>query len=301
VLERHFLVDCADWTVAERFIDKRYTYDVAAEIGLALPRTVVPKDEDEVRALGAEVMFPCLVKPRESHLWAARFGGKYDLVDSADEMLASYERASDAGLEVVIQELILGRDRNGVNYNTYRAEGAVLAECTARKIRQGPPRSGLPRVVLSARVDDVVEPARRLLDALELDGFACVEFRRDDRDGAFKLLEVNGRHNLSSLLSIRCGLNFPYIGYRYLTTGERPEPTAARTGLYWIDEWLELSFNRSAAGRDGDTWGQIARPWLDNHVFSVLDRRDPAPARMLGKQIVRDAARVLRGGGSVSP
>jgi len=297
-LERHFLVDCADWDVAERFIDKRHTYEVAAELGIALPRTLVPEDEAGVRRLSSEVTFPCLVKPRESHLWAARFGGKFDLVDSPAEMVASYRRASDAGLAIVIQELIVGPDRNGVNYNAYRGTGEVLADCTARKIRQGPPRSGLPRVVLSARVDEVIEPGRRLLEALELDGFACVEFKRDSRDGTFKLLEVNGRHNLSSLLSIRCGLNFPHIAYRYLTAAERPEPVSARTGLYWIDEWLELSFNRSAAGRDGETWGQIVRPWLDQHVFSVLDRRDPAPAGVLARRIARDAGRVTRRGWS---
>ena len=67
----------------------------------------------------------------------------------------------------------------------------------------------------------------------------------------FKLLEVNGRHNLSSLLSIRCGLNFPWISYRHLTTGELPRPVRPRTGLYWIDETQDIPYSASRAGRDG--------------------------------------------------
>ena len=146
-LERHYLVDCADWTVAERFIDKRHTYEIAEDIGIALPRTFVPDRAADLNALATKVSFPCLVKPRESHLWAAKFGTKFTLVHSLAEMRESYAIASEAGLTVVIQELIVGRDRNGVNYNAYRTRDGVVADCTARKIRQGPPRSGLPRVV----------------------------------------------------------------------------------------------------------------------------------------------------------
>jgi len=291
-LEGDFLVDCPGWEVAELFIDKRHTYAIAADLGIALPATFVPDDAVGLESLVSEVRFPCLVKPRESHLWVARFGDKYTLVHSPDEMRASYAVAREAGLEVVIQELIVGRDRNGVNYNAFRTADGVVADCMARKVRQGPPRSGLPRVVISAEVPEVVEPARRLLEALGLEGFACVEFRRDERDGIYKLLEVNGRHNLSSLLSIRCGLNFPWIAYRHIVAGELPEPVSARTGLYWIDEWLELAFNRSQAGRDSDTWRQILRPWAREHVFAVFDRSDPGPSRLLARQILDDAARV---------
>ena len=29
--------------------------------------------------------------------------------------------------------------------------------------------------------------------------------KRDARDGRYKLLEINARHNMSSLLAVRCG------------------------------------------------------------------------------------------------
>jgi D-aspartate ligase len=195
-LERRLLVDCPSWEVAERFIDKRHTYDIAAQLGVPIPRTLVPEGPKDLAPYAAEVDFPCIVKPRESHLWSARLGGKYAVVNSPPEMKAAYARASEVGLEVMIQELIPGPDRHAVNYNAYRASTGVLAECTARKIRQGPPRSGLPRVVLGADVPEIVEPGRRLLEGLSYEGFACTEFKFDARDGRYKLLEVNGRHNL---------------------------------------------------------------------------------------------------------
>jgi predicted ATP-grasp superfamily ATP-dependent carboligase len=291
-LEPHFVVDCPAWEVAERFIDKRYTYEIAEQLGIATPRTLVPERESDLNAYAAQVEFPCLVKPRQSHLWSARLGGKMTVVDSTAEMREGYARARAAGLDVVIQELIPGADDRGVNYNAYRTESGVLADCTARKIRQGPPGFGLPRVVLSADVPTVVEPARALLDALGLDGFSCTEFKFDARDGRFKLLEVNGRHNLSSLLSIRSGVNFPWISYRYLTANERPKDARARTGLYWIDEWLELSQNRTRRGRDGASLRALLRPWLRDHVFAVFDPRDPAPFRTVARGIKSDTMRV---------
>ena len=50
----------------------------------------------------------------------------------------------------------------------------------------------------SPRSSSLVERFSRLSS---LEGFACTEFKYDARDRTFKLLEVNGRHNLSSLLS----------------------------------------------------------------------------------------------------
>ena len=293
-LEQHFVVDCPSWDVAEKIIDKRHTYELAQALGVTIPRTLVPSGPADLETYGTEVQFPCIVKPRESHLWAARLGGKYTVVHSMKEMRASYAAAAEADLEVMIQELIPGPDRNAVNYNAYRTPQGIIAECTARKIRQGPPRSGLPRVVLAAEVPDIVEPGRRLLEGLGYEGFACTEFKFDGRDGRFKLLEVNGRHNLSSLLSIRSGVNFPWISYRYLVSDEAPVRVQARTGLYWIDEWLELAFNRSRHGRDSAGWRQILRPWANDHVFAVFDRNDIGPFRLVAGDIARDASRVVK-------
>jgi predicted ATP-grasp superfamily ATP-dependent carboligase len=293
-LARHFIVDCSDWAVAEKYIDKRHTYDLAAELGIPIPRTLVPEGPGDLDAFAAEVGFPCLVKPRESHLWAARLGGKFTLATSLPEMHESYAAASEAGLEVVIQELIAGPDRHAVNYNAYRCSSGILAECTARKLRQAPPRSGLPRVVLSTDVPEIVEPGRRLLEGLGYEGFACTEFKFDARERKYKLLEVNGRHNLSSLLSIRCGVNFPWISYRYLVANEVPAPIQPRTGLYWIDEQLELAYNRTRAGRDTEGWRQIVRPWVHEHVFAVFDRHDLGPSRLVGREILRETSRIAK-------
>ena len=81
---------------------------------------------------------------------------------------------------------------------------------------------GSPRVAISERIPDVVEPGRRILAAMEFRGFACIEFKLDRRDGVYKLMDVNGRHNLSGMLAVRSGLNFPLRQYRHLAEGIVP-------------------------------------------------------------------------------
>ena len=290
-LEQHFIVACPDADVVERFIDKRHTYELAAERGIPIPRTLVPESEDALEPFDEQVVYPCLVKPRESHRYVWHFQAKLAVVRTLAEMRAAYRAAADAGVDVLIQELIPGPDSNGVNHNAYRWDGEILAECTARKLRLAPPRFGVPRAVVAADVPAVVEPGRAILEALGLEGFACTEFKFDARDRTFKLLEVNGRHNLSSLLSIRCGMNFPWISYRHLTSGERPPPIRPRTGLYWIDETLDIPCTATRAGRDGRPLREILRPWARKHVFAVYDPHDRAPLIVGGLKRVRERIR----------
>jgi predicted ATP-grasp superfamily ATP-dependent carboligase len=290
-LSRHFIVACPDADVSERFIDKRHTYELAAERGIAIPRTLVPTSIADLDRFHERVMYPCLVKPRESHRWVWRFDGKMAVVHDLAAMRAVYSDAVDAGVDVLIQELIPGGDACGVNYNAYRAGGEVVAECTARKVRQAPPGFGLPRVVRSVEVPEVVEPGRAILEALGFEGFACTEFKYDARDRTFKLLEVNGRHNLSTLLSVRSGLNFPWISYRHLTTGELPPAPRQRTGLYWIDETMDIPQSFTKAGRDGRPLREILRPWFRDHVFAVYDGDDRAPLLEGGARRVASAIR----------
>ena len=290
-LERHFIVACPDADVVDRFIDKRHTYELAAARGIPIPRTLVPQGPDDLAAFDEQVRYPCLVKPRESHRYVWHFKTKLAVVASFAEMRSEYDAAMEAGVDVVIQELIPGPDSNGVNYNAYRCDGEVLAQCTARKIRLAPPRFGIPRVVVSADVPAVVAPGRAILDGLGLEGFACTEFKYDARDRTFKLLEVNGRHNLSTLLSIRCGMNFPWMSYRHLTAGERPAQADVRTGLYWIDETEDIPYSATRAGRDGRPLREILRPWAREHVFAVYDPDDRAPLLVGGRRRVGERLR----------
>jgi D-aspartate ligase len=258
------------------------------------PRTVLLSSEGDLERHRDAFPFPCLAKPSQSHRYQDLFGRKMVRVETMDQLVAAYREAAAAGLAVMLQELIPGDDRSGVNYNSYRSAGGPPVEFTAAKVRLTPRRFGPPSVVVSRAIPEVIEPARRLLDALGYDGFSCTEFKRDARDGVYKLMEVNGRFNLSSLLMLRCGINFPLMTYRHLLFGEAPAAIpAAEGGVYWIDGTKDVVYAIPELLRRPWAVGAFAEPYRRTHVFAVFDRDDPRPLALRYRELVRRGARTV--------
>ncbi|NHN40675.1 carboxylate--amine ligase [Halorubellus sp. JP-L1] len=98
----------------------------------------------------------------------------------------------------------------------------------------------------SYRDPELARAGRRVLDALEWHGPAMVEFRRDARDGTYRLLEVNPRFWGSIPLAVAAGVDFPRA-YWLLATDEPnggvgpvavdSEPPGATDGGVATDEY----------------------------------------------------------------
>jgi len=276
-LEQYFIVACPEWEIVEKFIDKKHTYALAEKIGVPAPRTLLPESAAEVERYGEAVQFPCLVKPCRSHRYFELFKKKAVRVENVDQMLTAYNQATEAGVEVMLQELIPGNDTQGVNYNSYFWDGEPLVEFTAQKVRLSPPHFGVPRVVISKDVPEVIEPGRKILTALGFNGYSCTEFKKDERDGIYKLMEVNGRHNRSELLSVRCGINFPWIEYMHLIQGEMPSHCDYRQGIYWIDEFRDIVSSAAYIRKEDHSLKDLVRPYMRSHIFATFDLTDPKP------------------------
>ncbi len=297
VLKNYYTVACTDWEVTKRFITKQHTYALADAHGIPAPRTVVPRSREEAAAYAEQATFPCLVKPSESHLYYEVFNTKMVRVKSVDELLAAYQEAADRDFEVMIQELIPGDDACGVNYNAYFWDGQPLVEFTAQQLRNAPPEFGSPRVVVSKHIPEVLEPGRKILRAMGFSGYACTEFKRDPRDGVYKLMEVNGRHNRSLMLSVRCGLNFPWLQYRHLMQGIPPVASDYPEGVYWIALLEDLFHSFKYRKLERYPLSDYVRPYLQSHVFSVFDLHDPRPSlrrisELVGRSLRRTEGKV---------
>ncbi|MGH2381666.1 MAG: hypothetical protein ACRDG7_10660 [Candidatus Limnocylindria bacterium] len=276
-LSRWYRVLAPDADIVERIISKEHTYALADAIGVAAPRTHHLASIEDLERHRDEFAFPCLIKPSQSHRYVEVFRRKMMRVDNVDELRAAYRQAAEARLEVLLQELIPGDDRQGVNYNSYRTDRGPIVEFTAQKVRLTPRNFGPPSVVISRRIPDVIEPGRRILDALGYEGYSCVEFKRDARDGTYKLMEVNGRFNLSSLLSERCGINFPWLAYRHVVLDELEPVNDYQEGVYWMDGTKDLVYGLAELVRRPRSILEFLAPYTRPRVFAVLDRTDLRP------------------------
>ena len=277
VLAARHTVACPAEGVARTFLDKRITSEVAERAGVEAPRTVSPSSYDELEALAERLRFPCLVKPAESFRYNRAFGVKMKRVHTPDELRTAWGEAHELGIGTMVQELIPGPETGGVNYNVYVVDGVPRAEMTSCKLRLSPRDFGYPSAVVSRHVPEVIAPGRAIVAAMGIEGFANVEFKQDERDGRYQLMEVNGRPNMSGRLAVRCGVDFPLLTYRHLVHGEVPVAPSWREGVHWVNEFKDTRILLDR-WRDGRLpWFGGLRPYVSTGVFATFDPRDPRP------------------------
>lgn len=278
LLEEYYHVACTDWDVTKKFLDKSDTYKIAEQIGVPSPRTLTLMCIAELEANCTNFKFPCLVKPFYSHRYFERFGEKMSVVKNYDEMFTVYKQAVQFDIPVMIQELIPGGDEQGVNYNSFFWNGETLIEFTAQKIRYSQSGFGVPRVVRSRiHIPEVQESAKKILQTIQFNGYSCIEFKKDPRDGIYKLMEVNGRFNRSGLLSLKCGINFPWLVYKHLIEGKLPQYQEYMPDVYWIDEFKDMADSIKPLLSKHYTFKQFIQPYLNPNIFAVFDKKDLMP------------------------
>jgi len=277
LLAKHCKVACTDWPTARIFIDKKNTYQLAEENAVPAPKTLVPNSIEDVKGFCVGAEFPCLVKPSQSHLFDKQFGCKMVPVSNADDLISTYLRSSKLGLDILIQEIIPGHDSCVVNYNAFFIDGAPIVEATAVHFRNGPPLWGSPRVAVSQHVADVIRPGRQILEAVGYNGFACTEFKFDSRDRLYKLMEVNVRHNMSTSLSVRSGVNFPWLEYNFVLQGDMPKQPKMEEGIFWIDIIRDIGHSLRNGRSEDMTMAVFIKPYTAKHIFAIWDLLDPRP------------------------
>jgi predicted ATP-grasp superfamily ATP-dependent carboligase len=277
-LETRYRVVAQDWSVVRRLIEKRLTYELADRHGIPCPRISTTRDPAEALEFAREIGFPCLLKPSVGHEFFHRYQAKMLLIRDAVHLRAVLSDLADYGAELMLSEWIPGDDACGVNYNSFYMDGVAAAEFTAQKLRLHPTRIGFPVAVVSKRVPEVVELGRRMIAAFNYNGFSCMEFKRDVRDGIYKLMELNGRHNHSGLLDLACGVNFPYLSY---LSALREAVPASRVqspeGIYWLDEIKDIRGIVAASRNGGAGPRNFLRPYLRRHASAVGSLADPLP------------------------
>jgi len=280
-LSKYVKVACPDLRMVDLVIQKDRTVELAESCGVLCPLTKRPDTLDEALQAARSIGYPCLVKPVQSHLFVQALGTKMFSVANEKELRVAWEKVERHRLAVTIQEFISGPPTNGANYIAFFVEGRPIAEFTVQKLGDSPPNYGSPCALRSAEMPEVELLGRKLLKGAAFEGFACVEFKKGP-DGAYRLMEINARHNLSTALAVKCGLSFPWMDYTFRTTGVPEGAGPWRKGVYWVDilrdarhHWASLGSGRA----------ELLASYFRDGVFAVYDRTDPEPFRTRLKSI----------------
>ena len=124
---------------------------------------------------------------------------------------------------------------------------------TVRRRRQHPSDFGRASTyVETVDLPELERPSLRFLAAIDFYGLVELEYKRDQRDGAFKLLDVNARTWGYHSLGTAAGVDFPYLLYADQFGAPPPaEPTTAPAGVRWVRLATDLpnALRDVAAGR----------------------------------------------------
>lgn len=227
---------------------------------------------------------PAVIKPRYSLLFqdgAVRY-------PDVEFVTAETEFDRDAiiekmGHQPIVQEYIPG----GPEYGFFALfdHGEPVAKFQHQRIRSCKYSGGMSSFRQSVDIPELEESGERLLRGLDWHGPAMVEFKRDTRDGTFKLIEVNPRFWGSLALPVRAGVNFPYLYYQ-LATGDsiRPIFDYEEVGCHTIQgevSYLYSIFTHTDKFTDKPTVSSAISDLVTSFVrspqFDYLDLDDPKP------------------------
>lgn len=106
------------------------------------------------------------------------------LINNFSELKDEFVRAKDSNLDCMIQEYIPGGEEMGVNFNSYTYPDSSIIKFTSKKIRYSENRLGMPTNVQSCdEITEVTEHSIKLLRAINFEGYSCIEYKKDYRDG----------------------------------------------------------------------------------------------------------------------
>lgn len=278
-LERSYRLATPAWEVVRWAGDKRLTYRMAEEVGVPYPKTWYPANEDELKEL--DITFPVIIKPAVSiHLQhVSRL--KALPAETMAELLTQYRLAATLidRQEIMIQEIVPGDGRTQYSVGTFCKDGEVLQSLTARRTRQYPIDYGLGSSFVEAiEVPDITPLAEKLLCVMGVSGMVEVEFKYDQRDRQYKLLDINVRPWGWHTLCISCGLDLPYIQYRAALGQDLPATIRPRYGSHWIRLLTDIPAGIQEIRAGMTTLPAYTRSLLGKTAFSVFAWYDPLPA-----------------------
>lgn len=265
--------------------------------GIPHPRTVVL--DGTATDLPIEYRPGLFIKPRDSQSFVRTFGVKALFPGSRAELEAQVERLNRERFEVVLQEYVPGPPSNHYFVDGFMdRNGSVRGLLARRRLRMYPPRFGNSSYMVSVPLSEArgaVDAVVELLTDLGYRGIFSAEFKKDERDGVFRILEVNARPWWFVEFAARCGLNVMDMACRDALGEPVREVREYQVGRRLVHPYYDAQACWRLVRSGELTVGGWLRSWIgaDHPIFSW---RDPLPAVVGGTRFVRDfSIRRLRG------
>lgn len=288
-LERKFRLDLSNPIAQQNMLDKLATYRIAQDAHVPTPKFWQVDSLADVEQVREELVYPLIVKPILSHLFQRKFNAKFIVAEDFDSLRRAFQQVAEVDLRAFLLEKIPGPDSLLCSYYTYLDEqGTPLFDFTKRIIRRYPMNMGLATYHVTDHVDGIKDPALRLFEQAGLRGLANAEFKYDERDQTYKLIECNARFTAANGLLAKAGIDLSSMVYNRLVGLPLPPLDRYRDNVTLWDPMRDLKAYRELREKGQLSFPRWLRGVLRPQVFPCFDWADPRPAaarlrRRMGK------------------
>lgn len=237
-LSKNYHVTIDNWESIQKFYNKRLSYKLALEQGIAIPNTILPESSKHLLEQIEGITYPCIIKPAVMKDFYAVFKKKVLLCKNLSELEANYSRVKDhfAPEDLIIQEVIPGNSENQYSVGIFFDRDKTYNHLVARRRRQHPPDFGNATTYAeTVQIPELLIYAESILKAAGFSGIAEVEFKYDYRDKQYKFLEVNPRLWKWHLIAEPAGVPFLLSLYSFYIKG-----VAIPNKLYASCAWQDI-------------------------------------------------------------
>lgn len=225
LLDEGFRLLIPDVDALARAANKSDVAVFCRENDFPVPRTITIDSSADLVRVGDELRFPIVLKGVyvKNHKFVER---PEDLADCYETFVRRFAKKTPQTQGVAQEWIPGGDDRFAKLYVICDHDSRVVAYHTLRRVRVHTRRDGSQGDTLIAkteRVEPLLDRWLPFFPAVRWVGVASMETKYDERDGQYKLIEINPRPWAILKISVDCGMNVPLLYYR-LAQGERVEP-----------------------------------------------------------------------------
>jgi len=277
-LAEFFRVPTPEWDITKWATDKRNTYRLAGDLGIAAPRTWYPSSVQDLEEVDGQ--YPYVLKPAKKEHFVYATKAKAWRVETHEQLVERFREAAavTGGDDMMVQELVPGDGRHQFAYCAFFKDGRAVASMAARRRRQHPPEFGRASTfVQTVDMPQLSAASEKFLRAMDYYGLVEVEYKRDPRDGTYKLLDVNARTWGYHTLGPMAGLDFPYLLFKDQVGEQIPKQRDAKQGVRWVRLLTDIPTAAVEIRRGRLNWRAYLRSLRGVDVEAVFDRKDPLP------------------------
>ena len=233
-LSNYFRFNIPESGILDTIVDKAKQYQWAEKLGIPIPKTYYLNEDSDIHE--NDLTYPIFMKGRSGHKWATTFGNKGFVVNNSDEFSKYYEITRKNNIDAIVQEIIPGPNKNHYKVCAYYNKNKkLLALFSTQKARQYPVDFGVGSYMISKRVDNLIELGLKFFEGIGYTGVGSIEFKLDERDNQFKLIELNPRLWQQNIQATYSGVNFPLINFLDCIGVELGSILNFKENVRWLD------------------------------------------------------------------